>query len=181
MKILRFLKNIFQLSKTQNLKYLEALEETLPQSLPKLIANEENIARFIFSPINVNPKNNNLKINCLKPPTGFDEVSVNRFDFTDATFLKTIGLEMQKPKKEFYGLATCKAKTIRENNFDVIYTPIEESNIFHSDIKIGYTVEKDIELPAEISLQIRNVLKKTKLFIDTDASTNSWVGDEIKL
>ena len=61
-------------------------------------------------------------------------------------FLKKIALQMQAPKKEFYGLAMVKASTIRESNFKVVYTPIHNINPFHSDVKIGYTVEKDIYL-----------------------------------
>lgn len=180
MKILKYLKNLFLPFNRRNINDFENADPAV-SLLPKVIENEENIARFIFSPINVNLKNNNLKANCLKPPKGLDEVSVNRFDFTDGTFLKTVGLEMQNPKKAFYGLAIFTAKTIRDNNFDVIYTPIIDSNIYHSDIKIGYTVEKDVELPAEITAQIRNIIKKTKLFVDKDISQNQWVGDEIKL
>lgn len=151
------------------------------KSIPREISDIENIARFIFSPINVNPKNDSLKPNCFKPPAGYDEVSVNRYDFTDENFLKTLALKMQAPKKDFYGLAMVKTNTIRENNFDVIYTPIDNTNPYHADVKIGYTVEKEVELPAEISFQIKEILKKTTLFKDTDSSTNIWMGSEIKL
>jgi len=151
------------------------------KSIPCEISDIENIARFIFSPINVNPKNDSLKPNCFKPPAGYDEVSVNRYDFTDENFLKTLALKMQAPKKDFYGLAMVKTNTIRENNFDVIYTPIENTNPYHADVKIGYTVEKEVELPAEISFQIKEILKKTTLFKDTDSSTSIWTGSEIKL
>ncbi len=58
---------------------------------------------------------------------------------------------MQNPKKEFYGLAIFKAETIFENDFGLIYTPIPITNKFHSDIKIGDVLEKDVELPAEIN------------------------------
>lgn len=178
MKIFKCLKSIFRQS-NRNLDNSQIAKDFV--DLPYDIANSENIARFIFSPINVNPKNNNLKSNCLKPPAGYDEISVNRYDFTNANFLKNVALEMQAPKKDFYGLAMFRAESIRESNFDIIYTPIENTNPFHSDIKIGYTVEKEVELPAEISAQIRNILKKTKLFKDTDSSTKDWVGEELKL
>jgi polynucleotide 5'-kinase involved in rRNA processing len=177
LKIFKCLRNIFQQS-NKKLEESNVAENSL--NIPRDISNEENIARFIFSPINVNPKNNNLKINCLKPPMGYDEISVNRFDYTDKDFLKNIALDMQAPKKEFYGLAIVKAQSIRENKFDVVYTPIKESNPFHADIRIGYIVEKDVELPAEISAQIREILKSTLLFKDPDTSKRNWVGDEIK-
>jgi hypothetical protein len=181
--ILAFFRSLFYQSNktTENIEIGATLDVASSFELPLDIANEENIARYIFSPINVNPKNNNLKNNCFKPPPGYDEISVNRYDYTDESFLKNLGLEMQNPMKEFYGLAIFKAESIFENDFQLIYTPIPVKNKFHSDIKIGYVVEKDVELPAEINEKIRNILKKTKLFKDTDISTCKWVGDEIKL
>lgn len=177
MRISSYLKNIFRQSKENVINSHPADQINIPRD----ISDNENITRFIFSPINVNPKNDNLRPNCFKPPAGYDEVSVNRFDFTDENFLKTLALKMQAPKKNFYGLAMVKAYTIRENKFDVIYTPIENTNPYHADVKIGYTVEKEVELPAEISFQIREILKKTSLFKDTDSSTDNWTGSEIKL
>lgn len=118
MKVLKFLRDLFRLSKNQAVGDLDETKH-IKQDLPIVVADSENIARFIFSPINVNPKNNNLKPNFLKPPTGLDEVSVNRYDYTDGSFLKTLGLQMQNPKKEFYGLAIFTAKSIRDNKFDL--------------------------------------------------------------
>lgn len=177
MRIFSCLKNLFRQSK-ENLVNSHSADHI---NIPRDISDDENIARFIFSPINVNPKNDNLKSNCFKPPAGSDEVSVNRYDFTDENFLKLLALKMQAPKKEFYGLAMVKANSIRENKFDLIYTPIENTNPYHADVKIGYTVEKEVELPAEISFQIKELLKKTTLFKDNDSSTDRWTGSEIKL
>ena len=178
MKIFSCLKNIFQQFKVNDEIQHSA---DIQNDIPRLISDNENIARFIFSPINVNPKNDNLKPNCFRPPAGYDEVSVNRYDYTDENFLKKIALQMQAPKKDFYGLAIVKASIIRGNDFEVIYTPIENKNPFHSDIKIGYTVEKDVELPAEISFKIKKLLQNTILFKDSDGSTDNWTGAEIKL
>ena len=174
MRIFRCLKNIFRQS-NQNL----INSHTADQTIPRDISDSENIARFIFSPINVNPKNDKLKPNCFKPPAGSDEVSVNRYDFTNVDFLKSLALDMHSPVKDFYGLAIVRALNVRENKFDLIYTPIENTNPYHADVKIGYTVEKEVELPAEISFQIKNLLEKTTLFKDTDSSTDKWTGSEI--
>lgn len=177
MKILKCLKNTFRLSnnKISNLNIAENNTD-----LPRAISNEENIARFIFSPMNIS-NDGKPKPNCLKPPTGYDEISVNRFDYTSQDFLKNKGLEMQQnPNRNFHGLAIMKAQTIRDNTFEIIYTPIEKDNPFHSDIKIGYIVEKEIPLPAEINAKIREIIKNTTLFVDNDSSTSKWVGEEIK-
>lgn len=183
------LKSLFQQFKSkfiQDIKKQEGAIQNVAPSVDRLaeqIHQNENIARFIFSPINVNPNTNILKANCFKPPTGLDEVSVNRFSFTDEHFLKDLGLKMQQPKKDFYGLALFTCLTIRENNFDIVYSPIEPPeepcNKFHSDVKIGYVVEKDTPLPAEISESIRKILKKTTLYKDSNAETATWVGDKI--
>lgn len=176
MKILNYLKNIFQKSDKSE-DFSNGVYDC--HKLPHNISDEENIARFVFSPINVNPKNNKLKLNCFKPPPGLDEISVNRYDYTKASFLKSLALEMQTDKKEFFGLGMVKANKIRENKFDVVYTPLE-SNPYHSDIKIGYTAVENEELPAEISHKLRKVLEETKLFIDRNTTNNEWLGDEIK-
>ncbi|GIJ96875.1 hypothetical protein CAPN001_14440 [Capnocytophaga stomatis] len=176
MKILSYLKNIFQ--KSDKSKYFSNEVSDL-HNLPDDISDEENIARFVFSPINVNPKSNKLKPNCFRPPAGLDEISVNRYDYTTASFLKSLALKMQTDKKEFFGLGIVKANKIRGNEFEVVYTPIE-LNPYHSDIKIGYTAVKNEELPAEISYKLRKVLEETKLFIDRNTIDNEWLGDEIK-
>lgn len=182
MKILAYFQNIFLRFKSKkNIPIVNDLSSKQEFLLPIYIGDEENIARFIFSPINVNENNNTLKSNCYKPPPGSDEVSVNRFTYTDESFLKSKGLEMQNPKKHFYGLAICTALAVRENNFDVTYSPIPNFNQFHADIKIGYVVERDVELPAEISAKIRSLLKQTKLFVDRNVADSNWVGDEIIL
>lgn len=153
--------------------------------IPTVISNDENIARNIFSPININPKRNQLKANCLKPPANSDEVSVNRYDYTTADFLKRLGLKMQSDSKQFFGLAIFKCEAAREVDFDVVYTPIngteEEKNDFHADLKIGYTVIRDTELPSRISHAIKNLLKNTKLYIDTNIHESKWVGDDISI
>ena len=84
MKIFNCLKNIFRQSKENSNDFHPDADNNIPRE----ISDTENIARFIFSPINVNPKNDNLKPNCFKPPAGNDEVSVNRYDFTNENFLK---------------------------------------------------------------------------------------------
>lgn len=165
MKTLDYLKNILHRCKSifySKSKYVKQID------IPYEIDNKESIARFIFSPININVKTNKLKSNCLKPPVGSDEISVNRFDYADKPLLKKIATKMQSPQKNYYGLAIMNAGVIRENNFEIVYTPIKNKNPYHSDIKIGYIVEKDVELPAEISAQIREILKNTSLQKDLD-------------
>lgn len=152
--------------------------------LPDEINDTEKIARFIFSPINLNSKGN-LKSNLYKPPPGLDEISVNRLDYTNADYLKSIALKMQQPEnlRSYFGLGIITTIDIRNSGTDVIYTPIIKStttiekNIFHSDIKIGYVVKKGEELPAEINKKIQNLIKNTRLFKDFTPQEISWGGD----
>ena len=47
-------------------------------------------------------------------------------------------------------------------------------------LKLAILLKKDVELPAEISFQIRKILKNTILFKDSDNSIDNWIGDEIR-
>jgi hypothetical protein len=150
-------------------------------NLPSEISNAEKIARFVFSPINVNPNTGKLKSNCYKPPAGYDEVSVNRLDFTNANFLKSIALKMQNTNRNYFGFGVITALDIRNSDSDIIYTPKKEStdyNTYHSDIKIGYTVIPGEELPAEISNKIQKLVKSTRLYRDNNPELTNWTGDE---
>lgn len=191
MKILKFLKNLFHRFKDnsfKNLKTNQGAIDIIAPSMDRLhdiIDDDENIARFIFSPININLKKQSLKPNCFKPPNHLDEISVNRYSHTNASFLKKIGLTMQKesPKKEFYGLALFKSIIVKQNTFDILYTPIEPPrepvNMYHSDIKIGHIVVPGEELPAQISEKIRDIIKHTILYKDDNVGTPDWVGEII--
>ncbi|WP_407477067.1 hypothetical protein [Elizabethkingia anophelis] len=193
MKILQLLKSIFLpfkklLDNNLDLNTKQGASKDIAPCadiLPSKIADNENIARFIFSPININLKKNTLKTNCFKPPNYYDEISVNRYDYTSASFLKTLALLMQNPSKDFYGLAIFQSLTVRKNSFDIVHTPIEPPaspiNPFHSDIKIGHIVQPDEELPAEISKKIRDILKETTLYKDTNTAIQEWIGDNITL
>jgi hypothetical protein len=153
--------------------------------LPIEISDEEKIARFIFSPININPNTGKLKSNCYKPPAGYDEISVNRLDYTNANFLKKIALKMQNSEfsRNYFGFGVINTLDIRNSDSDIVYTPIEfpleNLNPYHSDIKIGYTVVSGEELPAEINNKIQNLVKKTRVYRDTFIENEDWTGEEL--
>ncbi|MBX9449811.1 MAG: hypothetical protein KL787_08870 [Taibaiella sp.] len=173
MKLLRLISKLFRSTGAKG----ETQSEN-EFSLPEIIAPNENIARFVFSPIHINKDKKRIKPNIFKPPYGSDEVSVNRFDFTNCNFLKQLALKMQNPNKEFFGLAILKANAIRLNNFEVLYSKIE-NNLYHSDIKIGLIHQREVELPAEISLAFKNLVNESKLFIDSNVDTPNWIGDPV--
>lgn len=176
-----FLRLLKRFRKQSIINFSEIASSEIP-NLPLEISNTEKITRFIFSPINVNPNTGKLKSNCYKPPSGYDEVSVNRLDFTNANFLKSIALKMQSINRNYFGFGVITALDIRNSNSDIIYTPKTEStdyNPYHSDIKIGYTVVTGEELPAEISNKIQKLVKATRLYKDNNPELTNWTGDEL--
>tara|TARA_R110001583_G_scaffold195093_1_gene369022 strand:- start:1030 stop:1539 length:510 start_codon:yes stop_codon:yes gene_type:complete len=152
-------------------------------TLPNDIDNSEKIARSIFSPVNVT-KSGELKNNVFRSPPIIDEVSVNRLDYTNATFLKKLSKQIENPsqKRSYFGFAILKAFEIREhNNADIIYSPISEpiKNPFHADIKIGYIKKKGEELPAEISFELKKMTERSRFYIDPDVNSEEWLGNEL--
>lgn len=173
----------------QNLKNLLNLFKVFKRkkrkikTLPNNINDSEKIARSIFSPVNVTKKGE-LKANAFRSPPLIDEVSVNRLDYTNATFLKKLSKQIENPnqKRNYFGFAILNAIEIREhNNADIIYSPISKpiENIFHADIKIGYIKKKGEELPAEISYEIKKMTEKSRFYIDPDLNSEEWLGNKL--
>jgi hypothetical protein len=179
-KILNYFQRLlkrFKIKKEDN-----SIDSVQTIELPQEISNEEKIARFVFSPINVNPKTGKLKANCYRPPSGYDEVSVNRLDFTDANFLKSIALKMQNINRNYFGFGVINTVDIRNSASDIVYTPkneLSDYNPFHSDIKIGYIVVAGEELPSEINNKIQKMTLSTRLYKDKNPELIDWTGDEL--
>ncbi|MGM8360998.1 hypothetical protein ACSV4D_03675 [Flavobacterium sp. ARAG 55.4] len=181
-KILNYFLRLLKRFRKRTFVNLPVTVTTEAPNIPSEISDSEKISRFIFSPINVNPNTGKLKSNCYKPPAGYDEISVNRLDFTNANFLKKIAIKMQNTNRNYFGFAVINALDIRKSDSDIIYTPKTEStdyNPYHSDIKIGYTVITGEELPAEISNKIQKLVKSTRLYKDNNPELSNWTGDEL--
>lgn len=181
-RILNYFLRLSKLFRKQSIINFPEIASTETPNIPSEISDVEKITRFVFSPINVNPNTGKLKSNCFKPPSGYDEVSVNRLDFTSANFLKNIALKMHSTNRNYFGFGVINALDIRNSDSDIIYTPKTEStdyNPYHSDIKIGYTVITGEELPAEISNKIQKLVKSTRLYKDNNPELTNWTGDEL--
>tara|TARA_R110002167_G_scaffold121052_2_gene299298 strand:- start:3118 stop:3636 length:519 start_codon:yes stop_codon:yes gene_type:complete len=171
--LLEFFKNLFFRKKDDEDK------------LPFEINDDERIVRSLFSPINFN-KSGELKSNAFRTPPEKDEVSVNRLDYTTATFCKKLSKKIENPSydRSYFGLALLTAKEIRNSNSDVIYTPIlnekDLSNSFHSDIKIGYIPKRGEPLPAEFQLKVIKLTEKARLFLDPNPNSLNWEGEDLK-
>nr|WP_319401014.1 hypothetical protein [uncultured Carboxylicivirga sp.] len=151
-------------------------------SIPNEIDNTERIVRFIYSPFHLNKKKNKVIAGAYKTPLGMDEVSVNRFNYTNANFCKKHGKKGQDlPSKTFFGLSMLNAHEIKETESEVVYTPIlekERKNPFHSDIKIGFTpIVKGEPFPAEFQQKIHQMAKTSRLYIDENLDSDNWEGE----
>lgn len=150
-------------------------------SIPNTIENKEKMLRNIFSPININPKKNTLKTNAFRPPANSDEISVNRLDYTNIDFCRELAINDQRPldKRSFFGFAMINVENIRNSGADVVYSPIKDKNLYHSDIKIGHIMVKGEQPPSEIAEIIRKLTKKSKLYIDPNPTNKKWEGEKI--
>ncbi|MEI9958656.1 MAG: hypothetical protein WDM90_20635 [Ferruginibacter sp.] len=157
----------------------------ISSNLPNTIAESERIARSIFSTINIDKKKGTLKPNAFRTPSGKDEISVNRLDYTTADFCKSEAKrnEMPASDRNYFGLAILYKHEITDFNFQVVYTPIltppEQANPYHADIKIGFIPEKGKELPIELSHKINTLTKIARFYKDPTPHTDSWNGGNL--
>jgi hypothetical protein len=154
-------------------------DSALISSLPDEIHDNERIVRFIYSPFHLNKSKNRVVAGAYKTPLEMDEVSVNRFDYTNANWCKNMGLFGQNlPSKTFFGLAMLNANEIREVEAAVVYSPVlnkERRNPFHADIKIGYTpMVRGEQFPSEYQYKISHLAKKARLYIDENLGSDTW-------
>ncbi len=151
------------------------------KKLPSKVSNSEKIARAVYSPINF--KKGKLNNNFYKPPADSDEISVNRLDYTNPDFLKKLAINFENIEydRNYFGFSVLNASEIRSLNFDIEYSPIFKplKNIYHSDIKINYTVEKGVPLPSELRLRLRELNKLSRVYEDRSPSSKQWMGDKL--
>lgn len=151
--------------------------------LPEIIGDNEKIIRAIYSPINLHKNKTRLNNNFYRPPADSNEVSVNRFDFTDVVFMKELAKKFQKPESRriYFGFAMLDALEIRASQLEIIYSPLTEPviNKFHADIIFEHTPKRGEQLPAEVSYKIRELTKKARFYEDPQPEHEDWSGDEL--
>ncbi len=170
--MLKCLRNLFKFFKRDNVTLLSSE-----------IADTEKIARSVFSPVNVT-KSNTLRTNTYKSPANFDEVSVNRLDYTTANFLKKLSKKIAiPPKRNYFGFAILLKSEILQCGANVVYSPILEPekdlNIYHSDIKIGFIKKVGEELPAEANYKVSKLIEKSRFYKDPKPNAEYWTGDDL--
>lgn len=183
---LKGLKNIFKL-----FNFKGGTAKAAENLLPKEFLESEKIARAVYSPFNFHKKHsdrlnpNFYKPNVPKNETETEDVSVNRLDYTTPAFLKKLAKYFQSEQRRYRGFAILNVKEIKGAGWGIVYTPIvnprkiEEKNLFHSDIKLGYMVKKGEQLPAEYSQKVKSLANKVRYYEDSDVNSECFKGEEL--
>lgn len=168
------------------LKFLNLLLASLGFSnkkIPSIVEHHEKICRTVYSPFNLKGKNSStLDPNLFKTPYDIDEVSVNRLDYTNANFCKKLSKKNENPtaRKNYYGFAILNQEEILSCDCETVYSPIKKprskKNIFHSDLKVGYTPIKGVPWPTHITKKITDLTKKARCYPDPDITSAKWNG-----
>ena len=179
MTILKFLKNIFTRSKK-----LESSSIKISSSFEEL----EKITRSIFSPVNIK-KDDSLRNNSFTTPSGKDEISVNRLDYTTPDFIKKLGKLISNPEhnRSYYGVAVIDVGEIYECKSDIVYSPTEikftdtvVQNPFHSDIKIGFEKEVGKPLPMNFAYKVEQMVNRSRFYKDHHPHEAEWLDGDLK-
>lgn len=158
------------------------------KGIPKNISLDERILRILFHPMNIKKTGNLIKPNSFKSPSGIDEVSTNRLDFTTFEFCKMHAKRIQNPteKRTYFGFAVLKNKEIIKAKAIVEFSPklFRYLNLTHSDIKIGHIRPVPVngigeELPSEFTLIIDELASNAKLYTDPNINSIEWLGDQL--
>lgn len=148
---------------------------------------EEKISRSVFSPINLR-KDKKLRNNSFTTPSGIDEVSVNRLNYTTCHFIKKISKKIANPSEDrnYCGVAIIDVKEIHESESEIQYSPTKINlpteiidNPFHSDIKIGYVKEFGKPLPVEFSYKVDLMVQKARFYFDETPDSENWEGVDL--
>lgn len=156
----------------------ENTSSTNMDNVPNSFEKGEKLTRIIFSPFHIDTKNNRLKPAAFKSPSGKDEVSVTRINYTDAHFCKKEGKKMETSEKTFQGLATISYEKVVELGAFVRVSKLN-TNPFHADIYYGMILERGESAPAELNLTLKNISQFAKYFKDINPNSETWEGEDI--
>jgi hypothetical protein len=148
-------------------------------NIPNILGEDEKLVRIIFSPFHIDKKNpSKLTPNAFRPPSGIDEVSVNRLSYTTAGACKQHGKRMNSDFKTFFGLASIRYSAILEANAFARVSKLD-NNPSHADIYFGVILQKGEPAPAEINLALKELAAKAKYFPDPNTTFETWLGEDI--
>lgn len=152
---------------------------TLFENIPNILGEDEKLVRIIFSPFHIDKKNpTQLTPNAFRPPSGIDEVSVNRLSFTNADVCKQHGKSMNSDKKTFFGLASIRYSAVLAANVFARVSKLED-NPSHADIYFGTILQKGEPAPANINIALKELAAKARYFPDPNKDADTWLGEDI--
>lgn len=151
----------------------------MPIFVPDIFEEGEKLVRIIFSPFHIDKKNpSKITHIAFRSPSGIDEVSVNRLNFTTATFCKNQGQAMNSLAKTFSGLATIRHKVVIDLGAFVRISK-QVDNPFHADIYYGIILQKGEPAPAELNLKMKDLARLAFFYPDTNPNSVEWEGDDV--
>jgi hypothetical protein len=113
------------------------------KAIPTTIAVEETTVRIILCPSMLTKGEKSIRTNAYKTPSGKDEVSIIRLDYSSEDFCKKHGKNIQKIEnnRRYFGFGVLKCEEILSANAEVVGSPKTKIPA-HGDIKIGYIPKK---------------------------------------
>ncbi|MDI9365647.1 MAG: hypothetical protein QM541_11900 [Flavobacterium sp.] len=159
--------------------------------VPSSIDNAERIIRGIYSPMNINIKNNTLKSNFFKLKAGEKGISVIRLDYTTIELSKSHCKTFDNPSKNrvYIGFSLLYANEIRDCKNDAFraelaHTPkIYSTHTLesHADIEFDFIIEPETPVPPLLNELFERLLVKAKnrVFIDLEPTSSEWKNGDI--
>ena len=147
--------------------------------IPEHFEKDEKLVRIIFSPFHLNKKDaTKITHAAFRPPPEIDEVSVNRLNFTTATFCKQQGKAMNSATKTFCGLASIRHSVVLQEGVFVRTSP-KTDNPFHADIFYGVVLQRGAPMPAEMSLILKRLAASAHFYLDMNKESEVWEGEDV--
>lgn len=147
--------------------------------VPDSFEEDEKLIRIIFSPFHIDKKDaTKITHTAFRPPPEIDEVSVNRLNFTTATFCKQQGKAMNSATKTFCGLASIRHSAIIQSGASVRISK-QPDNPSHADIYFGILLKKGESAPAEMNLVLKNLARSARFYPDVNLDSTIWEGGDI--
>ena len=144
-----------------------------------ILGEDEKLVRTIFSPFHIDKRNpTKLTPSAFRPPSGIDEVSVNRLSYITANACKRHGKSMNSDFKTFFGLSTIRYTDVLASRAFARASKLEE-NPAHADIYFGVILQKGEPAPAEMNSVLKELATKARYFPDPNKESLEWLGDDI--
>lgn len=176
--------------------YLSCVKVRVLWGIPIQIDGEERIMRTIFSPANVNEKDNKLRSNFMKPPSCPDEddptitsnkLSSTRFDYAGMEFCRAHARNHQSaPRRHYWGFGQFVVRELTAPQIigDKKYCCVMQNkpapdNPAHANIVLGFREEAGKTLDSQLSDYFKQLTKSAKVLQDPQPESLMWVGEQV--